>query len=222
MAATRLINLSTALLCGCLAMSPVARGAQSLAQSKEKIELTAENTEVDFKTGKAIWHHVTISQGEVSIRADRAEATGVDFNDSRWEFTGKVHIVAESRGTLQSDKAIVEFLDNRIRRATVTGNPAQFEQKRDGTTDAARGRANEIVYEVDSGTVRFTRNAWLSNSMNEISGSVLVYNIRQQKVEGTTSPDGQQRVQITITPKDSGKVVVKPQPPAQPEGSSKP
>jgi lipopolysaccharide export system protein LptA len=113
---------------------------------------------------------------------------------------------------------VVEFRDNRIIRATVNGTPAQFEQKRDGAENPARGRARQIVYEVEAGTVRFANDAWLSNGANEISGPLLVYNIRQEKVQATTAPDGSQRVQITIKPGQGGKpAVVKPQPAPGPD-----
>ena len=105
------------------------QGAEQILQSKAPISLKADNTEVDFRSGKTVLRNVTISQGDISISAERAEATGIDFNDSRWEFTGNVKIIAEKRGTLQSDSAIVEFRNNRIERATVNGKPAQFEQR---------------------------------------------------------------------------------------------
>jgi len=160
--------------------------------------------EVDFRTGKTIMHNVSVSQGDVSITADRAEATGLDFKDSRWVFSGDVHIKAEQRGSMHSDRAEVEFHDNRIARATIKGAPAEFEQKRTASNQMARGRAGEIMYEVGAGTVRFAKDAWLTNGENEISGPILIYDIRQEKVQG-------ERVRITIVPKSSQS------PPAVPE-----
>lgn len=211
----RLVELFAVAL-SCAVVAPIAQGAQQFGSSKEPITLNAGPMEVDFKSGKSMWRDVTITQGDISIKSERATATSMDFEDSRWEFTGNVKIVAEKKGTLQSDSAVVEFRNNRFVRATAKGNPAQFEQRRDAGADQARGRAAEILYEVDAGTVRFSKNAWLTNGANEISGPVLVYNIRDQKVGG-------QGVQITIVPGQGGKpTVVKPQPPAQPQGSSTP
>jgi lipopolysaccharide transport protein LptA len=158
--------------------------------------------EVDFRTGKTIMHNVSVSQGDVSITADRAEATGLDFKDSRWVFTGDVRIKAEQRGSMRSDRAEVEFHNNRIARATIKGDPAEFEQRRTASNQMARGRAGRIMYEVGAGTVRFADNAWLTNGDNEISGPVLVYDIRQEKVQG-------ERVRITIVPKPAAE---RPQP----------
>ena len=73
----------------------------------------------------------------------------------------------------------------------------------------ARGHADEIVYDVNEGTVRLSNDAWLSDGVNEISGPLLVYNIRAQRVQAATQPGSDQRVHITITPQSV---------PAQPSG----
>src|ERR1700688_3877406 len=70
------------------------------------------------------------SQGATRVQADYAHATGLDFANSRWNFDGNVHIDAPEQGSLRSDSAVVEFRDNHIARATITGKPAQFQQKR--------------------------------------------------------------------------------------------
>ena len=47
----------------------------------------------------------------------------------------------------------------------------------------ARGHAREIVYDVSDGTVRLSNDAWLSDGLNEISGQLLIYNIRKQALQ---------------------------------------
>ena len=220
MAASRLISLLAAAL-PFTAAAVTTHGAERVDSSKAPNPAKLRPFQTEFRKGKTVMRNITISQGDVSISADRAEATGIDFNDSRWEFSGNVRVKAESRGTMQSDRAIVEFRDNRITRATVKGSPAQFEQKQTaGSADTARGRAGEIIYEIRAGTVRFANDAWLSNGQNEISGPLLVYDIRKEKVQATTSPDGAQRVQITINPKDGTKTLLKPDKPAPPQGTT--
>ncbi len=207
MPASRLIKLIAATLTFAAA-GPWGLAAEQLSSSDAPISLKADNTELDFRTGKTLLKNVAISQGEVSVRAERAEATGIDSKDQTWEFSGNVKIVAEKRGTLQSDDALVEIRNNLIIRATANGKPAQFEQRREGSaeTEAARGRAKQIVYEVESGTVKFVNDAWLSNGANEISGPLLTYDIRRKKVGG-------QGVNIVIQPgsKDGTKTLIKPQ-----------
>ena len=161
--------------------------------------MDAASSEVDYRSNTVVFTQVVISQGATRIQADHAHATGLNFANSRWTFEGHVRIDAEQRGDLRSDEAVVEFRDNRIARATVTGKPAEFEQKRAGTEQMARGHADEIVYNVDDGTVRLSNDAWLSDGQNEISGPLLVYNIRAQRVQANAAPGGE-RVHITITP----------------------
>jgi lipopolysaccharide transport protein LptA len=67
----------------------------------------------------------------------------------------------------------------------------------------ARGHADEIVYDVNEGTVRLTDNAWLTDGTNEISGPLLVYNIRAQRVQAATQSGTDQRIHIVIQPQST-------------------
>jgi len=158
---------------------------------------------VDYRTNMVVFSQVVISQGAMRVQADHAHASGLNFTNSRWTFEGHVRIDAEPRGSLRSDQAIVEFRDNRILRATANGKPAEFEQPRGDSQQMARGHADEIVYDVSQGTVRLSNDAWLSDGVNEISGPLLVYNIRAQRVQAATQPGSDQRVHITIAPQSA-------------------
>ena len=163
---------------------PVSHTVQLLDQN-QPVHLDAANTEVDYKTKRMIYHDVVISQGTTRVQADTAQGTGLDFGNSKWTFSGNVRINAEPRGNLRSDSAVVEFKDSLISRATVLGKPAEFEQKREGSDQIARGHADKIVYDVAEGTVRLSDDAWLTDGQSEISGPLLVYNIRAQRVQAS-------------------------------------
>ncbi|MBS0579935.1 MAG: lipopolysaccharide transport periplasmic protein LptA [Proteobacteria bacterium] len=204
-----------------------------LLNKDQPVQLDAGHLDVDYKTKQMIYHDVVISQGSTRVQSDTAQATGLNFANSKWTFSGNVRINAEPRGNLQSDSAVVEFKDNLITRATVTGKPAQFEQKREGTDQVARGHADKIVYDVTEGTVRLNDDAWLSDGQNEISGPELVYNIRTQRVQANGGLHGEvqtsapgtpdDRIHITIAPKtarpDAGKsgAPTDPKTPPQPQ-----
>src|SRR5258708_21943719 len=170
----------------------------ALAPGQQPINLEATSTEVDGRTNTLVFSDVVISQGATRVQADHAHATGLNFANSRWTFEGKVRIDAEQHGNLRSDQAAIEFRDNHIARATITGKPAEFEQQRAGSEQMARGHADEIVYDVSDGTVRLTNDAWLTDGQNEISGPLLVYNVRAQRVQAATPPNSDQRVHIVI------------------------
>lgn len=213
--------LAVALASGAAA-APVPPSA--LQPGQPPINLEATSTEVDGRTNTLVFSDVVISQGATRVQADHAHATGLNFANSRWTFEGKVRIDAEQHGNLRSDQAAIEFRDNRIARATITGKPAEFEQKRAGSDQIARGRAGEIVYDLNDGTVRLTNQAWLTDGQNEISGPLLVYNIREQRVQAAASPGTDQRVHITIAPRGTpgpGKTEpAKPPPPDAGEGNA--
>jgi lipopolysaccharide transport protein LptA len=162
-------------------------------------------SEIDVRTNTLVFRNVVISQGNMRVQAEHARATGLNFANSKWIFEGNVRIDAEQRGNLRSDQAVVEFKDNHIDRATITGKPAQFEQKRANSDSVARGHADEILYDVSEGTVRLTNDAWLCDGQNQISGPLLVYNIREQQIQALTAPEtagsgADQRVHISIAP----------------------
>ncbi len=218
--------LAWALAAGAAAAVPAAQAAAPapapLSASGDKpITVDAASSEVDYRTNTVEFTQVVITQGDLRVQADHAHATGLNFANSRWTFDGHVRIDAEQRGDLTSDQAVVEFHDNHMARAIITGKPAEFEQKRADAQQPARGHADQIVYNVDDGTVRLTDDAWLSDGQNEISGPLLIYNIRAQRVQAATAPGTDQRVHITITPHGlppgaRGDAPPKPQPQPQP------
>lgn len=183
------------------AAAPVAgtpKSAASPFRGAGDIKIDAASFQVDYKSNTTVFNDVTISQGETSVQAERARATGLNLDDSKWTFEGKVRINAEGRGNMRSDLAVVEFRDNHILKATATGKPADFEQQRAGSDQIARGHADQIVYDVSDGTVRLSQNAWVSDGRTQISGPLLVYDIRAEKVQAVTAPGTGQRVRITI------------------------
>jgi lipopolysaccharide transport protein LptA len=172
-----------------------------ITTSRGPVILNAASGDVDYKTQQVLLRDVVITQGDLQVQADRAEASGLNFDNSHWVFTGNVRIRAEQRGTLQSERATVEFRHNQIEKAVATGTPAQFEEKLQDSGLTARGHAGSIEYDVGPGTVRLTNDAWLTDGRNEMKAPTIVYDINQRAVQSHAegSPGG--RVHITILPK---------------------
>jgi lipopolysaccharide export system protein LptA len=172
------------------------------SKSARKLPIDVASSKIDYKGDSVVFQDVVITQGDTRVQADHARATGLeDFDNSRWVFDGNVRINGEQHGSLKSDQAVVEFRNKYIAKATVTGNPAEFEQKRADTNEIARGRAKEIVYNVNDGTIRLSDDAWLSDGHTEISGQELVYNIREQRLQAAAKPGSDDKVHIIIPPK---------------------
>jgi hypothetical protein len=77
--------------------------------------------------------------------------------------------------------------------------------------------------------VRLTSNAWLCDGQNQISGPLLVYNIREQQIQGLTAPEAaggaDQRVHISIVPhvgKPESTGCAEPRPQSRPAAAPEP
>jgi lipopolysaccharide transport protein LptA len=176
------------------------------APSKDarKLPINVTSSKVEAKGDTVVFQDVVITQGDTRVQADRAHAVGIDnFDNSRWTFEGNVKITGEQHGSLKSDLAVVEFKNKYIAKATATGNPAEFEQKRTDIDEVAKGHAHEIIYDVTDGTVRLSEDAWVWDGHNAMSAAQLVYDIRAQHVSATSDPK-KGPVTFTINPNASG------------------
>jgi lipopolysaccharide transport protein LptA len=175
--------------------------SQAIAAHVEQqtILLDAQSIEMDFKNNNLIYRKVRISQGNMSVTADQAQTTGLDFDDSHWVFRGNVKIAID-QGQLTSDEAQITFAKKLLSKAIVAGKPAAFEQRIVKTGKLAKGHADTIDYDVAKGIVHFSKNAWLSDGDREIQHESLVYNMLAQTIVAPASEQGSQRVHIIITP----------------------
>jgi lipopolysaccharide transport protein LptA len=171
---------------------------------QQSILLDAQSIEMDLKNNNLIYRKVRISQGNMSVAAEQAQATGLDFENSRWVFRGNVKITME-QGQLTSDEAEITFAKKILSKAVVNGKPAAFEQRIAKTGKLAQGRADSIDYDVTKNVVHFSKNAWLSDGQNEIRGQSLKYNVLAQNIVAEGSEQGSQRVHIIITPPAASK-----------------
>jgi lipopolysaccharide transport protein LptA len=167
--------------------------------------LDAQSGELDLHTGNEIFHKVRISQGDMVITADQAQAsqpgTKLNFNDSLLTFRGSVKINTD-QGLLTADEAQLTFVNNLLTMAVATGKPAAFEQRILKNGRQAKGNAETIDYDVRKGTVRFTSNAYLklSDPQFEIHAQALKYDSINQKVLAEESEQGSQRIHSIFTP----------------------
>ena len=196
---------------GVAVLLAVAAGA-ALPQTPDRdqlpIKVEAKSTDFDTQNGVLVFNDITIAQGDIRITAERAVASGLDFEDSSWEFTGVVRITT-LEAKLASDSARVRFSKGEIQSASIAGSPATFEQKR--KEELAQGKANRIDYDLGRGAVELAGDAWLSDGRTEITGATLVYSTVNQRVISD------REVVITIqpgesAPKTSAPPASKPQP----------
>src|SRR5260370_18488492 len=67
---------------------------QALAAHVEQqaISLDAQSSELDYKNNNLIFRKVRITQDDMSVHANQAEATGLDFKNIPWVLQGNVNI----------------------------------------------------------------------------------------------------------------------------------
>lgn len=216
--------LSAALACACVATlaqapqqvpaPPAEVGAPAKApagptglppgNSEMPINLEAASSDFDYKNNSLVFRRIRITQGGLEVMAQQASATGLEFENSEWRLQGDVKINVPG-GSLQSSEARVQFRNNAIVRASIKGEPAQFEQRLRENGQVARGRASSIDYNVRESTVRLSGDAWLSDGQNEIRGNTLVYDVGRERVQANPDEKDPGGVRITINPpKKSG------------------
>jgi lipopolysaccharide export system protein LptA len=207
------LNFARALAAALLAATVTGSVAAAPLDSQAPINLEAASSDFDYRNNTLLFKRVKITQGPLTVEAQEASATGLEFVNSQWTLQGQVKITVPD-GKLASDTATVSFKDNQIVRAQIRGTPAVFEQRLEKSGQLAQGRAESIEYDVRNSTVQLTGDAWLSDGQNEIRGRKLVYDIGRERVAanpGETEPGG---VRITINPKEPvGQK--KPAPPAE-------
>jgi len=159
------------------------------------INLDAESSEFDRKKNKLFFRGLTIKQGTLKIVADEATATRLDFENARWEFSGAV-IIENAGTTAHCDYAEVLFRDHRIRSAVMQGQPVTFEQLQIDEERRTEGHANRMEYDADTGIIKMSDDAWLSDSANEVSGNRISYDLNRQFIIADADGDGQVRIKI--------------------------
>ena len=140
----------------------------------------------------------------LSLLADRAT-----YNDKTGITTYTGNVVIE-QGTMKINAAsIVASLNSnkQVSTITATGSPAKFQQQLETNRGIARGEAQKIVYNAETGILNLSGNAYLYQDGASIRGNTLKYSMNKGDIEAsgtsntTGSPTG--RVQIIIPPSTS-------------------
>jgi lipopolysaccharide transport protein LptA len=166
------------------------------------IFLDADEFEYDGKNSMTIYKGLRISQGNIGVVADEGRVSDLEFEDSVLEFTGNVVIEVEN-GRVECDSAHVNISDHQLQSATIVGSPATFEMRRRDSDEVTYGEAGRLEYNFGAGIVEFSDKATLTEGGNRISSNYLVYNIEEQRINARSAGDGEPKVKITYTPRES-------------------
>ncbi len=135
---------------------------------------------------------------QLSLVADRAtynDKTGITT------YTGNV-VIEQGTMKLQADSLVANLNSKKeIQIITAKGQPAKFQQQMDTNKGLARGEAQTIVYNADTGILTLTGKAYLYQDGSSIRGNSLKYSMNKGDVEAQGSSTN--RVQIIIPPSSS-------------------
>jgi lipopolysaccharide transport protein LptA len=190
---------------------PAAALPVTSADAASNAGIHIEFSQLTEQPGKVLLQQAVITEEDAlgntlkTIRADRAESNGLDASNSTWIFTGQVTVTIPE-GELHADHARVLILRGRISTATVSGQPASFQQRAtEGGVVQARGRADDISYNAGSGDLIFTGSVWFaSDSTGEVSSSRATYNIPLRTSSFEKGDNGRVRGTIRLKPRSSG------------------
>jgi len=168
------------------------------------ILLDADSSEFDRKNDRLEFTGLRISQGAIGLRADTAQASRLDFEDSLWTFTGNV-VIENASTRAWCENAEVRFDGHQLRNAVLRGSPARFEQFRPEAEAPTRGRARTMEYDLQAGIIRMLEDAWVSDGANEVSGGRIAYDVGRQFIiaDGEDGP-----VRMKINPPEQGEGVI--------------
>ena len=163
------------------------------------INIDAESTGYLADESVLTFTKLNLSQGGVSISADRGEASKLDFENSTWRFEGNIIIKLEN-GRIESDFAHLEFEGHQIKIARIQGSPAMLLIDRKAEVTGTSAIADRIDYDFQRSLIDFTGNVSIQEGGNQISSEYLVYNIKDQSIQAQSNSDDNSKVKITYTP----------------------
>ena len=147
--------------------------------------------------------NVRVIQGPASIEAQTAKGRNMRAESSRWTFEKGVRI-RTTEADLFSDLATAGIVNGQFADARIEGAPARFEQIGGTSNRQVRGRAGVIEYDFNTGVVKLSNQVWFSNGKDEFRGDVVIYNVRDERVQ--INPGGSSnRVRGIIRPSNSNK-----------------
>jgi len=183
-----------------LFLFPVLAAAQA-PEEPLPISLDADSSSFDRASNSVVFNALRITQGDFTIEADEAEASGLDFEMSEWAFSGNVRIAIDS-ASIESSTAEVTFQAHELVVVRLLGDPAVFEDFSAAREEAIRGGASLLEFDSTERTLRMTDGAWLREGPNEFRGCDLIYDIDEEKITSGSSECGEPLV-ITVLPPSS-------------------
>lgn len=134
----------------------------------------------------------------VAVEADRVE---MDQQANRSIYTGQVHM---RQGTMvvTGDRIVADHDPQgaSIRKATVDGRPATYEQVLKPGDPPVHARALRMIYNAEQQTLHLLGEAYVSQGTNTLAGNDILYNLATNRMVAQGSENKRIRIQFTPPP----------------------
>ena len=147
-------------------------------EPESKLQIDAGAGRYDAATGRMTLTSVRISEAGYEIVADQADSDSFDLTDATWNFVGNVRFRALT-ASLTCDSAELRFEDDRLKSATVRGDPVRMRNEGDVVIE---GNAATVEYDAESEMVSFLGGAVLETRASRVSGQSITYDLRNETV----------------------------------------
>jgi lipopolysaccharide transport protein LptA len=140
-----------------------------------------------------------IRQGDLSITADRAVATGIEFDESsEWRFMGNVRIDVGT-AVIEADSAVFTFADEQLSRGELEGAPVAFSDVGAATQTSITGSAQRMSYDNVARTLRMTGDVRMQKNNTEMQGCDLIYDFEAEGIR-SGSADCEDGFRVRVLP----------------------
>jgi lipopolysaccharide transport protein LptA len=185
--------------------------AQTNDAPREDLLFDSDSLTLDRRTNLIELQGPSITQGDMHIEADRALATGTEFEQSsEWRFIGHVKITVDTV-TIEADTAVFTFENEQLARGELEGQPASFRDSDPEREKPVRGGANKLEYDYVARTLRMSEDAWINKDQYEIQGCDIIYDFNDERVTSGSSDCGAFRIRVVQQPDVEGRAAEAPQ-----------
>lgn len=150
--------------------------------SDDELQFTSGPFELDRQTNMMRAQAPRITQGNLSVVADDALATGFEFDEAgEFRLTGNVRIEVDS-AVMEAESAVFAFADGRLSRGELEGTPVSFTDYDAQEQRSIVGSAGTMSYDYETRTLRMTGEASVRLDNREILGCDLIYDFAAERV----------------------------------------
>lgn len=210
-------SLHARVLLGCLALAFGTAGVAQDDGSREALVFESESMTADQTTNLFVARRPRITRGNLSIEADEATATSIDFSErSEWRFTGNVRI-AVGTAVLEAASAVFTFDDAQLSRGDLLGTPVRFTDFDQVRQTPIQGRAQQISYDNVARKLRMAGDASVQRGRTQVLGCDLIYDFAAaERDAGLVVTSG------SVDCEDKFRVLQLPDPDDQPDATDAP